>query len=137
MSDTIDYTKLAEALMQNEQFANRVAGRIAHDTKINTGQFKTAIESALGDWRREREKESRNDLDSWFFGHVKRQIEKNKANLLDRLERETQAWLETKLDSSFKDAGRAVIERLIRDKFANVSLSFTIGDLFGDRDRDY
>jgi hypothetical protein len=133
----IDYTRLAEALMQSESFANKVAGRIAHDTKINTGAFKTAVEQSLGDWRRDREKETKEEMDGWFFGHIKRQIEKQKANLIEKLERETQTWLDTKLDSSFKDAGRAVIERLIRDKFADVRMSFSISDLFGDRDRDY
>ena len=137
MSENIDYAKLAEALMQNEHFANKVAGRIAHDTKINTGEFKTAIEHGLAALRRDREKEVRDELDAWFFGHIKRQLEKQKATMIERLEKETAAWLETKLDSSFKDAGRAVIEQLIREKFAHVELSFTIDDLFSGRSRDY
>lgn len=139
MSETveIDYEKLAEAVLRNESFANRAAGLVAKNAKANEGTVKSQLEQYCSEWRKQREQEVRNELDEWFFGHVKRQIEKNKIGFMERLNTEVTNWLSSKLDTSFKDAGRTVIERLIRDKFSDVKMTFTIGDLFGDRDRDY
>ena len=137
----IDYSKLVDELLSRDTFREQVVQQVSRQFREDTkksrdhiaGQIKTELEQHYAQYKRDRQKEIRDDLDAWFFGHMKRQIEKNKTDMLDRLNKEVERWMNEKLETSFKDAGRYVVEQLIRDKFSDVQMTFTIGDLFKGR----
>ena len=133
----IDYDKLAEALLRNESFAFKVAGYAARSMKINDGETKNKLEKFCADWRHKHETIVKNDLDVWFEGHIKHQMERQKERLVERVAEAVDSWLTHRLQDSAEHSTKEAIEQLIRDKFAGVEMTFTIGDLFGDRERDY
>lgn len=136
---------LAKELVHDEEFSEKLAQVCSRQFRENTkgakdkiaGRVKTKLEEKFALYRRQRELEIEEELDTWFNSHMKRQIEKSKAGIIERLSTQVERWLDnrldSRLDSSFHTATKAVVESLIREKFADVRLSFTVGDLFRER----
>ncbi len=128
--DDIDYMRLAQALLQEEGFFKRFFSFIAKDIKAG-GTLKSQLEEFFGKLRFDMGNTIQRDLEDWMKERIKAVEnefqQKMKANI-----RVYFSEYDTKWNDVFRNEARQVIEGLIKEKFANTQLTFSVNDLFGD-----
>lgn len=135
---------LSDEILKNDKVVEKIAQYCARNLKRDTektrksvvGRIKSELERFAADQKREHENAISTELRVWAEEHLRRTIEASKPQIIQKLKVQVSNWLESNIEQRFRYVAKQVADDLIKEKFADTKLTFSIRDLF-PKERDW